>query len=215
VRQTEDLRRMVDEFSAFARMPGPIFGTENIVEIMREALFLAEVAAPSVRFTLAADDEVPPFVCDRRQMGQAFTNLLKNAIEAIQAAGCDPAPGGDRIDIAISASGNRLKVSIADTGCGVPGELRERLFEPYVTTRERGTGLGLAIVKRIIEDHRGHLELSNRTDTRGAIARMEFDLAATAELQARGDASRAGAPAADGRAAVAGTSPPTTAETTA
>ena len=190
-RQTEDLRRMVDEFSAFARMPAPTFRPEDIVAIARDALFLAEVAAPSVRFSLEAG-EMPPFLCDRRQMGQAFTNLLKNAIEAIQAGGCGDAPGGDRIDIAISADHGRLRVTIADTGCGLPGELRERLFEPYVTTRERGTGLGLAIVKRIVEDHRGQLELSNRPGgERGAVARLEFDLEASAEAHMRGRSTAA------------------------
>lgn len=185
VRQTEDLRRMVDEFSAFARMPGPTFHAEDIVALAREALFLAEVAAPGIRFDLEAG-EVPPFVCDRRQMGQAFTNLLKNAIEAIQ--GCGESEGEDRVGIAISVQGERLRITVTDTGCGVPTELRERLFEPYVTTRERGTGLGLAIVKRIVEDHRGQLELANRSDgRRGAVARMEFDLRTTAELLARSE----------------------------
>ncbi|MFQ3665364.1 MAG: PAS domain-containing sensor histidine kinase [Sphingomonadaceae bacterium] len=185
IRQVSDLRRMVDEFSAFARMPGPTFREEDIVEIARQAVFLAQVAAPGVRFQLRADSPSIPFVCDRRQLGQAFTNLLKNAIEAIQ--GCQEGEGaGDEVALTIHVEGDRLLVTIADTGCGLPADLRDRLFEPYVTTRQRGTGLGLAIVKRIVEDHRGRLDLlpgqSGDTARPGAVARMEFSLGATREL---------------------------------
>ena len=183
IRQVGDLRRMVDEFSAFARMPGPTFREENLAEIARQAIFLAEVAAPQVRFRLEVAPGTPAMVCDRRQLGQAFTNLLKNAIEAI---GACPASGGDHdeIRVGIESRDGRMVVTIADTGCGLPESLRDRLFEPYVTTRRRGTGLGLAIVKRIVEDHHGRLELlpgrGSRPGRPGAVARMEFDLAALA-----------------------------------
>jgi two-component system, NtrC family, nitrogen regulation sensor histidine kinase NtrY len=179
IRQVGDLRRMVDEFSAFARMPTPTFRTENLAEIARQALFLAEVATPVVRFRLQVDDALPPFVCDRRQIGQAFTNLLKNASEAIGLKG-EQADGD--VLVSVYQRDELLVVEIADSGCGVPPELRERLFEPYVTTRQRGTGLGLAIVKRIVEDHAGRLDLHNRPEG-GAIARMEFDLVANQSLQ--------------------------------
>jgi two-component system nitrogen regulation sensor histidine kinase NtrY len=197
VRQTEDLRRMVDEFSAFARMPGPTFREENILDIVRQAVFLAEVAAPAVDFRVQVDGDIPPFVCDRRQIGQALTNLLKNAIEAIQAADCAP-PGeeGDVVEVCVKSGEGRLRIDVRDTGCGVPAQLRERIFEPYVTTRERGTGLGLAIVKRIVEDHRGALDLLNRDlspSRPGSIVRMEFDLEATRALiagQTQGQADK-------------------------
>lgn len=179
IRQVGDLRRMVDEFSAFARMPTPTFRTENLAEIARQALFLAELATPNVRFRMQADDNLPPFVCDRRQIGQAFTNLLKNASEAI-ASKVDTEDG--EVTISIFRRKDLLLVDIADSGCGVPHELRERLFEPYVSTRQRGTGLGLAIVKRIVEDHGGRLDLQNRPEG-GARARMEFDLVANHALQ--------------------------------
>ncbi|WP_448579094.1 ATP-binding protein [Thermaurantiacus sp.] len=197
VRQTEDLRRMVDEFSAFARMPQPTFREENILDIVRQAVFLAEVAAPAITFRVQVDGEIPPFVCDRRQIGQALTNLLKNAIEAIQAADCAP-PGeaGEVVDVMVKSWDGRLRIDVRDTGCGVPAQLRERIFEPYVTTRERGTGLGLAIVKRIVEDHRGALDLLSRDlspSRPGSIVRMEFDLDATRALiagQAKGEADK-------------------------
>lgn len=187
IRQTEDLRRMVDEFSAFARMPVPSFREENVLDIIRQAVFLAEVAAPSVRFSLNVEGEIPTFVCDRRQLGQALTNILKNAIEAIQSVNCAPSDADDSVEVQVRATAGRLRIDVADTGCGVPAQLKERIFEPYVTTRERGTGLGLAIVKRIVEDHRGTLDLLGRDlapGRPGAIVRMEFDLEATRALLA-------------------------------
>lgn len=178
IRQVGDLRRMVDEFSAFARMPTPTFQQESLPEIARQAMFLAEVATPNVRFRLNAEDGLPAFVCDRRQIGQAFTNLLKNASEAIMSS--SESSSGE-VGVHIFRSRANLVVEISDTGCGLPQELRDRIFEPYITTRQRGTGLGLAIVKRIVEDHHGHLELNNREEG-GALARMEFNLAANRAL---------------------------------
>jgi len=179
IRQVGDLRRMVDEFSAFARMPTPTFRTESLSEIARQSIFLAEVATPNVRFRLLADERVPPFICDRRQIGQAFTNLLKNASEAI-GSGVEQAEG--EVVVSLYRKDDSLVIEIADTGCGLPSDLRDRLFEPYVTTRQRGTGLGLAIVKRIIEDHSGRLDIMNRPEG-GALARIEFDLAANRDLE--------------------------------
>jgi two-component system nitrogen regulation sensor histidine kinase NtrY len=180
VRQVGDLRRMVDEFSAFARMPTPTFRTESLAEIARQAMFLSEVATPNIRFRLTVGGDVPPFVCDRRQIGQAFTNLLKNASEAIQAN--SESPTGE-VTLQIERRGDSLVVDVADTGIGLPPDLRDRLFEPYVTTRPRGTGLGLAIVKRIVEDHHGRLDIMNRAEG-GALARLEFDLIANRALAA-------------------------------
>ncbi|MGL6042883.1 MAG: sensor histidine kinase, partial [Sandaracinobacteroides sp.] len=178
IRQVDDLRRMVDEFSAFARMPAPTFRKEKLTEIARQALFLSEVATPNVVFSLHAQEPVPPFICDRRQIGQAFTNLLKNAVEAIVSKS-ETAEGS--IFVEIYQREGSLIVDVADTGCGLPPDLRERLFEPYVTTRQRGTGLGLAIVKRIVEDHAGRLDIMNRPEG-GVLARMEYDLAANNAL---------------------------------
>lgn len=172
VRQVGDLRRMVDEFSAFARMPTPIFHKESIVEIVQQTLFLVEVGSSDIKFSFEADPDISPFICDRRQIGQAIVNLLKNASEAILATEKE-----GQIDIRITELDDRLRVSIADTGCGIADTLQERLFEPYVTTRQKGTGLGLAIVKRIVEDHHGQLTIQNRPGG-GAEARMDFDLAA-------------------------------------
>jgi len=174
VRQVGDLRRMVDEFSSFARMPKPSFAPERLADIAREALFLQEVAHPAIRFTLAGDEA--PMVCDRRQMGQAFTNIVKNAAEAVEAKGGDAA--GEVVMTVAGDGTGPVTVTLADTGAGLPAE-RERLLEPYVTTRARGTGLGLAIVKKIVEDHLGTIGFSDR-DGGGTVVTIVFDAPALA-----------------------------------
>ena len=150
VRQVGDLRRMVDEFSSFARMPKPVFRDEPLADIARQTLFLHEVAHPEVAFSLVVPDPAPHLVCDRRQLGQALTNLVKNAVEAIEARG----EGSGTVTVTLTQAGGRTGIEVADSGVGLPAD-RERLLEPYVTTRVRGTGLGLAIVAKIVEEHFG------------------------------------------------------------
>jgi len=177
VRQVGDLRRMVDEFSSFARMPKPTFQPEPVNDIARQTLFLHEVGHPGIRFSLEAPDAAPILVCDRRQIGQALINIVKNAAEAVEARRERDGAGGE-VTIRIAVEGTLLVISVEDDGVGLPAE-RDRLTEPYVTTRSRGTGLGLAIVKKIVEEHLGTLEFSDRPGG-GAVARMRFDMAALA-----------------------------------
>jgi two-component system nitrogen regulation sensor histidine kinase NtrY len=182
VRQVGDLRRMVDEFSSFARMPKPVFRDEAIVDIARQSLFLHEVAHPGITFSLDAPEPSPTMVCDRRQLGQALTNVVKNAVEAIGQTpenNGNPNPVG-RVEMAIVESGDRLNIAIADDGIGLPAD-RERITEPYVTTRSRGTGLGLAIVKNIVEQHCGTIGFSDRPGG-GSIVHLSFDVAMLAPL---------------------------------
>ena len=176
VRQVGDLRRMVDEFSSFARMPKPVFREESLVDIARQSLFLHEVAHPTVRFELDHSIPAPMLVCDRRQLGQAFTNIVKNAVEAIESKG---EPGG-AVTVHVREDGELTIVEVADTGVGLPPD-RDRIVEPYMTTRVRGTGLGLAIVKKIVEEHHGAMTFADRPGG-GAIVRMAFDAAALAAL---------------------------------
>jgi two-component system nitrogen regulation sensor histidine kinase NtrY len=174
VRQVGDLRRMVDEFSSFARMPKPVFREESIVEIARQALFLHEVAHPEIKFTLDAPDPSPILVCDRRQLGQAITNIVKNGVEAIQQKHDEgKGGGGDEIAMNIREDGARLTIEICDTGIGLPAE-RKRLTEPYMTTRTKGTGLGLAIVKKIVEEHFGSIDFEDQAGG-GSLVRLIFD----------------------------------------
>ncbi len=180
VRQVGDLRRMVDEFSSFARMPKPSFRAEAIGEVARQALFLHEVAHPAIRFALDAPDPSPLLVCDRRQLGQALTNLIKNAIEAIAAAREE----GGEVVLTIGEDGGRLTVDVADNGVGLPAE-RDRITEPYMTTRARGTGLGLAIVKKIVEEHCGTMHFTDRPGG-GTVVHLCFDRAMLATLEGGG-----------------------------
>jgi two-component system nitrogen regulation sensor histidine kinase NtrY len=181
VRQVGDLRRMVDEFSSFARMPKPVFREEAIVDIARQALFLHEVAHPGIRFHLEAPDPSPTIVCDRRQIGQALTNIVKNAVEAVEARDA----GDGAVTLAVAAEAGRLIIEVGDNGIGLPAE-RERITEPYMTTRVRGTGLGLAIVRKIVDEHFGSMTFADRPGG-GTIVRLAFDIATLAPLAAEND----------------------------
>ena len=193
VRQVGDMRRIVDEFSSFARMPKPVFREEAIVDIARQALFLHEVAHPAISFSLDAEGTAPVMVCDRRQLGQALTNLVKNAVEAIEENGEPHVPGV--IAMSIRTDDRRLHLVLADNGPGLPVE-RDRLTEPYMTTRKRGTGLGLAIVRKIVEDHLGTLALRDRPGG-GTLVEIDFDLRALRGLVGSAGEEEGGAQAAD------------------
>jgi two-component system nitrogen regulation sensor histidine kinase NtrY len=186
VRQVGDLRRMVDEFSNFARMPKPVFRKENVHEIARQALFLHEVAHPEIKFRLDPATGDFPLVCDRRQLGQALTNVVKNGVEAIEArrGRGEHHLGGDRVELRLHREGEQLVIDITDTGIGLP-EDRERLTEPYMTTRVRGTGLGLAIVKKIVEEHCGEIAFLDRSGG-GTHVRIALDAEKLAEREAQG-----------------------------
>ena len=168
IRQVGDLRKMVDEFSSFARLPKPVFRAEDPVDLARQAVFLQEVARPDLSFGFGVEDSAtdgPPLgrlLCDRHQFGQAMTNVLKNAVEAIEArirAEPDPAYRG-AIRVTMRGQDSQVQVTISDNGIGLPQD-RERITEPYMTTREKGTGLGLAIVKKIVEEHGGEMSFAS------------------------------------------------------
>ncbi len=163
IRQTGDLRRIVDEFSKFARMPEPERKPEDLGEILRGAVLLQETGQPDVRFVTDLPSDPMPAELDSTMIGQALTNLIKNAGEAIISLQEQGAPEGHAPEIRVSAAiaeDGRAEIRIMDNGVGLP-EDRARLFEPYVTTRDSGTGLGLPIVKKIIEEHGGTLVLED------------------------------------------------------
>ena len=161
IRQVGDLRKMVDEFSSFARLPKPIFRAEDPVDLVRQAVFLQEVARSDIRFGLVHEPDIGPIACDRHQFGQAMTNVLKNATEAIDAKMKNaPADYTGKIGVTLRQDEHHFCVAITDNGIGLPQE-RERIVEPYVTTREKGTGLGLAIVKKIVEEHGGEMSFAS------------------------------------------------------
>ncbi|RYD65098.1 MAG: GHKL domain-containing protein, partial [Sphingomonadales bacterium] len=145
-------------------------------------MFLHEVAKPEIRFSFDAPDDLPPLVCDRRQLGQALTNLVKNAVEAVESrAGGEPG----EISIAIrEAEDAQLLLEISDNGIGLPAD-RDRIVEPYMTTRSRGTGLGLAIVKKIVEEHFGTMAFADRAGG-GTVVTLCFDTATLERLVGTG-----------------------------
>jgi two-component system nitrogen regulation sensor histidine kinase NtrY len=163
VRQVGDIGRMVDEFSAFARMPQPVIRPENAVQLVREALVLQRHAHPAITYELRVPEGPLSIGCDRRLINQALTNLLQNAADAI--AMRPEGEAGGRVTVEVAAGPDRVSISVEDNGIGLPGDgERDRLTEPYVTHKAKGTGLGLAIVKKIMEDHGGGLTLADGSD---------------------------------------------------
>ena len=154
MRQVDDIKRMVDEFSHFARMPKPVIAAEDVADTVRQAVFLLRVGNPDIDIDLELAEDPMPARFDRRLISQALTNIIKNATEAIAAV---PAAerGRGRIRVIAAREGDDIVIDVIDNGIGLPKENRNRLLEPYVTTREKGTGLGLAIVGRILEEHGG------------------------------------------------------------
>jgi two-component system, NtrC family, nitrogen regulation sensor histidine kinase NtrY len=187
IRQVSDIGRMVDEFSAFARMPKPVMELNDIRDIVREAVFLFQVSRPEMTFELDLPDKPVITLSDRRLLTQAVTNLVKNASEAIDAAlEADPERTDKGHIIAkVRTKGDRLLIAVIDNGCGLPKENRQRLVEPYMTTRTKGTGLGLAIVQRITEQHGGTLTLADAPKRngklQGASVRMDLPIRETDE----------------------------------
>ncbi len=192
VRQVGDIGRMVDEFSAFARMPQPVIKPEKLHRLIEEALVLQRHAHGGITYRVELPGREIIAACDRRLMGQALTNLLTNAADAIamraeqeRPQSDPPPPPGEvrgEITLRLTAEDDSALISVTDDGIGLPGgEERERLAEPYVTHKVKGTGLGLAIVKKIMEDHGGTLILDDAPDARGARATLRLPWRGAAE----------------------------------
>ena len=177
VRQVDDIRRMVDEFSRFARMPKPVIEGEDVADTVRQAVFLMKVAHPEIDIVVDLKEDPLRAQFDRRLISQALTNIIKNATEAIEQVPPDEL-GKGRIDVVAGRDKDDIVIDVIDNGIGLPKVARARLLEPYVTTREKGTGLGLAIVGRVLEDHGGRIELKDASDfgpgQRGAWMRLRF-----------------------------------------
>jgi two-component system nitrogen regulation sensor histidine kinase NtrY len=166
IRQVDDIKRMVDEFSNFARMPKARLARDDLTDCVRQAMFLARVGRPEI----AIEEDLPsdPLWAefDRRLISQALTNVLKNACEGIDARESSAAQGRIRVTVGVDADG-RARIAVSDNGKGFPNHDRHKLTEPYVTTRAEGTGLGLPIVIKIFEDHHGEVELVDGLDRPG------------------------------------------------
>ena len=194
IRQVDDMKRMVDEFSSFARMPKAMLAEDDLATCVRQVAFLMRVGNPE----LALDEDLPPGPLiarfDRRLLSQALTNIVKNASEGVAAHMASlPPDERDQGRIAVSlhrASDGQAVIDVVDNGKGFPTENRQRLLEPYMTTRAEGTGLGLAIVAKILEDHGGGIELLDAPGHRGARVRMHFPI----DMPAHADADAASGP---------------------
>jgi two-component system nitrogen regulation sensor histidine kinase NtrY len=177
VRQVDDIKRMVDEFSSFARMPKPAIARDDISEVVKQVVFMMRVANPDIHFELDLPTKPTIARFDRRLLSQAVTNVVKNATEAIGGIPEGERPPG-RIDVSVVRNGTNVVIEVTDNGIGLPKENRQRLLEPYVTTRDKGTGLGLAIVGKIMEEHGGGIELLDAPAVaqggRGAMLRLWF-----------------------------------------
>ncbi|HWV55216.1 PAS domain-containing sensor histidine kinase [Pseudorhodoplanes sp.] len=176
VRQVDDIRRMVDEFSRFARMPKPVMEPEDVADTVRQAVFLMRVGHPDIDIDLQIPEGPMQARFDRRLVSQALTNIIKNGTEAISALP-EGSPKG-RIEVMATEENGMVSIDVIDNGIGLPKENRSRLLEPYVTTREKGTGLGLAIVGKILEEHGGGIELHDASEKEagrnGAWIRLRF-----------------------------------------
>ena len=197
IRQVGDIERMVNEFSSFARMPKPQMERGNLGDAIKEAVFLMGVGHPETEFVTHLPAEPLIGRYDQRLVLQAFTNIVKNAAEAVDAVP-EEIRGAGRVEIVARREGRSLVVDVIDNGIGLPSENRHRLLEPYVTTREKGTGLGLAIVRKIMEDHGGRIELLDSpavaTGGRGAMMRLVLPAADDGASSAGGeDAAEPGA----------------------
>jgi two-component system, NtrC family, nitrogen regulation sensor histidine kinase NtrY len=184
VRQVDDIRRMVDEFARFARMPKPVMEGEDVADVVRQAVFLMKVAHPELDIEADIRQDPMPAQFDRRLISQALTNIIKNATEAIEQVPAEEL-GKGRIDVVAQRENDDILIDVVDNGIGLPKVARQRLLEPYVTTRQKGTGLGLAIVGRVLEDHGGRIELKDSADfrpgQRGAWMRLRFSVTGQAK----------------------------------
>ena len=194
IRQVGDIGRMVDEFSSFARMPVPIVREEDAGELVKQAVFLQSVGNAAIGYTVDAPEGSVSLVCDGRLVAQALTNVLKNAAEAVTAKfdpeaaekGMTAKPTGGQIEITLKEEPGFVTVAVSDNGIGLPKHERNRLTEPYVTTRGKGTGLGLAIVKKIMEEHGGSVTLSDSETLGGAQVTMRFPAPESQSTQQHG-----------------------------
>ncbi|MBV9051309.1 MAG: PAS domain-containing sensor histidine kinase, partial [Hyphomicrobiales bacterium] len=165
IRQVDDIKRMVDEFSSFARTPKPVLEESEVTDVAKHVIFLMQVARPDIDFVVDVPDTPLKARFDHRLIGQALTNIVKNATEAMEAKA-----GGERGKVIVTVTKSKdeiINIDVRDTGRGFPKSERQKLLEPYTTTRKEGTGLGLAIVGRILEEHGGGIELLDHLDAQG------------------------------------------------
>ena len=179
ISRVSDIKRMVDEFSDYARMPEPVMELYDLRDIVADVATLYETPKQNIELTLDIPDSPIISLCDKGLISQALINLVKNATEAIISA-IEQKPllktYQGHIEIGLKGDLNEYRIIVTDNGCGLPKEQRNRLLEPYMTTRKKGTGLGLAIVQKIADQHDGHIVLEDAPKTRGNATGARIEL---------------------------------------
>jgi len=176
VRQVGHIGSLVDEFTSFARMPDPVLVNINIIDLAEQSLVLLKQAYQDIDFVFKAPPKGIVMMCDAQQMTQVITNLLHNSVNALKEIENTDCNKRGVIVLKIEQKDDLIHIIIEDNGPGFPGEGRERLIEPYYTTRKAGTGLGLAIVSKIVNDHNGKMELlDSDSELGGACVKITFD----------------------------------------
>ncbi len=186
VRQVGDIGRMIDEFSSFARMPKPVFEPGDLSEVIKQSVFLIEVANQDITFNTDIPEKMPGSF-DQRLLSQAVANVVKNATEAIGRSE-DKATSPGQITVCGKEDADAYCVRVIDNGVGLPSSNRQMLLEPYMTTRESGSGLGLAIVRKILQEHGGsiHLRDAQEVSDFASGACIEMRVPKVAEYQDEG-----------------------------
>lgn len=174
IRQVEEIERIVKEFSQFSRMPQPVLHEDNVVSILRQSVMLQKSAYETIQFIETYSTDTAFILCDSQLLGQALTNILKNAVEALSEL-TSTANFKPKIVILLTVDNKNVTIKVSDNGKGFPTNMMAKLLEPYVTTKQTGTGLGLAITKKIIDDHNGTIELKN-IDHQGAEVTVNLPL---------------------------------------
>ena len=168
-RQVDDIGKLIDEFSSFARMPEPEIKLDNISKCLNESFILFSNSHKNIKLNLNLEKQDIYFQFDKFQLTQCFNNLIKNAVEAVEKI---PNPS---INVILKVENNKIFIEIIDNGIGISKEMANKIFEPYFTTKNKGTGLGLSIVKKIIEDHNGKIRIEKNTQMAGTTSTIIFD----------------------------------------
>ncbi|MDC1047613.1 ATP-binding protein [Alphaproteobacteria bacterium] len=168
-RQVDDIRKLIDEFSSFARMPEPEIKLDNLSKCLNESFLLFSNSHKNIKFNISGINEDVFFQFDKFQISQCFNNLIKNALEAVEKI---PNPS---ISINLKADKSYIFIEVIDNGIGVSKEKIGKIFEPYFTTKNKGTGLGLSIVKKIIEDHNGKIKIDKNKQMAGTTSLIIFE----------------------------------------
>ena len=168
-RQVDDIGKLVDEFSSFARMPEAEIKLDNLSKCLEEAFLLYFNTRKDIKLNLIKPENDIYFHFDTLQISRCFSNLIKNAIEAVEKI---PNPA---VEVLMATDAKNIKIEIKDNGVGIDEKMLSKIFEPYFTTKTKGTGLGLSIVKRIIEDHGGKIKIEKNKNMAGTKSLINFE----------------------------------------